>query len=73
MASNSRKGLRRFGMRRYIIAGPCRTIFIERERPWRFIVYPVESHHEPRGGFFEMKFRKLRAARELAEEMAGLR
>lgn len=65
---NPRKGLKRFGMRSYIIRGPKDAIVIERERPWRFSI----RHEDMPVGFYMERFRLLREARAAAEEWAGI-
>lgn len=66
---SARKGLKRYGMRSYIVIGPKASIVIERERPWRFAI----RHEDMPPGFFMEKFRRLGPARECAEEYAGKR
>ena len=64
---NARKGLKRHGLRSYIVDG-TRPMIIERERPRRFKVRPADwqpSFH------FDV-FRRLRDARVAAEGWAGL-
>ena len=70
--SPSRKGLKRLGMRRYVVTGPRGTCIIERERPWRFVVRPEGWPVDPRGALFQMKFNRLGAARSHAETQAGI-
>ncbi len=66
--SASRKGLKKHGMRGYIISGPRGTILIERERRGRFLLRT--------GGtalpFYNGEYRLLRDARRDAESWAGL-
>lgn len=68
----SRKGLRRRGMNAYEVRGPDCTMVIERERPWRFTVYPEGWPRDPHGVFFCLKFSRLYLARAHAESQAGL-
>ena len=68
--SASRKGLKRLGLRRYIVEGP-RPMVIERDRPWRWFVRPASYPNAP-GGFFSQTFRRLRCARAYAEAQAGI-
>lgn len=69
----SRKGLKRLGMRRYVVTGPKGVWIIERERPWRFVVRPEGWAIDPRGGFFQTPpFLRLYLARHYAETQAGL-
>lgn len=69
MTGSSRKGLKRYGMRGYIISGIKTTVVIEREAPRRFRVrqssMPVPFYYE--------EFRLLRDARKYAEELAGVK
>src|SRR4051812_43767713 len=69
----SRKGLKRLGMRRYLVAGPKGVWIIERERPWRFVVRPEDWPIDHGGAFFPMpNFPRLFLARHHAETQAGL-
>lgn len=71
--SKSRKGLKKLGLRRYIVTGPKGVWIIERERPWRFVVRPEGWAVDPRGGFFQTPpFLRLYLARHYAETQAGL-
>ncbi len=70
--SASTKGLKRLGMRRYVVAGPRGVWIIERERPWRFVAHPEGWPRDPSGAFFEIRFRRLGAARQHAEAQAGV-
>ncbi len=64
---SSRKGLRRIGMRRYALG----RWIIERDRPWRWFVYP-DGHPAGRdASFFSMKFKRLYEARAYAEGRMG--
>jgi hypothetical protein len=67
MAMDPRKGLKRYGMRSYIVKGPKAVIVIERERPWRFSI----RHETMPPGFFMEKFKRLGKARAAAETYAG--
>ena len=62
----SRKGLKRFGMRGYIVRGPKAEIVIDRERPWRFAI----RHLDMPAGFYMEKFKRLGPARAAAEAYA---
>lgn len=62
-----RKGLKRHGMRSYIVESPVATIIIDRERPWRFAI----RHLDMPPGFYMQKFRRLGNARAVAEAYAG--
>jgi len=64
---NPRKGLKRYGMRAYIVCGPRASIIIERERPWRYAI----RHEGHPAGFFMEKFKRLKIARAVAEKYAG--
>lgn len=64
---NPRRGLKRHGMRSYIVKGPLGDFLIERERPWRFALRRADMPP----GFFMERFRRLGAAREVAEAYAG--
>lgn len=66
---STRKGLKRYGMRSYIVKGPAASIVIERERPWRFAI----RHENMPPGFFMEKFRRLGRARAVAEAYAGVK
>lgn len=68
----SRKGLKRWGMRAYRIVGPRGAQIIERERPWRFTVYPEGWPRDPKGSFFDIRFNRLYKARAHAEIQAGI-
>jgi hypothetical protein len=68
--SASRKGLKRAGLRRYVVAGARKEMLIERECPGKFFVRPVDFPDAPHG-FFSQTFRRLRDARAYAEEQAG--
>lgn len=70
--SRANKGLKRHGLRSYIVEGPADSYVIVRDRPWRFLVrnakFPVIYND-----FFAMRFRNLKRARTFAEEAAGLK
>lgn len=66
---NSRRGLKRHGMRSYIVAGPRSTWIIERERPWRFAIRRVDMPPQ----FYAEKFRRLALARAAVEFYAGIK
>lgn len=75
---NSRKGLKRYGMRAYSVTGPRGMWVIERERPWRFVVRPEGWPRAPGGKgrkqdvFFQVPpFRRLYQARAYAEQQVG--
>lgn len=81
---DTRKGLKKLGMRRYVVTGPNGRWIIERDRPWRFLVYPEGRPPAPqvkRGGrkrvrssdtfFTTPPFRFLADARAYAEERAN--
>lgn len=68
MAGTSRKGLKRHGMRAYVIEGPAGRFEIERDRPWRWL---VRAAHIPRP-FYSEQFRRLMDARRAAEQWAGV-
>jgi hypothetical protein len=70
--STSRKGLKRYGMRSYLIEGPNGAKIIERDRPWRFFVKDKTLHAHRLGDLFALKFKRLRDAREFAEGLVGL-
>lgn len=63
--SASRKGLRRYGLSRYIVPGKP-SLIIEKDRAWRWFVRPRNFPDIP-GGFFSMEFRRLYQARAYAE------
>lgn len=63
---NSRRGLKRFGMRSYIVEGRFGDFLIERERPWRFSLRRADMPP----GFYMEKFRYLHKARQVAEAYA---
>jgi hypothetical protein len=65
---NPRKGLKRHGMRAYIVQGPERAILIERERPSVFRVRPADM--PPAFDFGQ--YRRLGVARQYAEELAAI-
>lgn len=67
--SASRKGLKRLGLRNYIIFGIVRTVVIEKECRRRFRVKPASL---PVPFYFE-EFSLLRDARKYAEELAGVK
>lgn len=64
--SNPRKGLKRYGMRSYIVSGPSALIVIERERPWRYSI----RHEDMPSGFYMEKFKRLWQARAAAEAIS---
>ena len=67
--STSRKGLKRVGMRRYIVAGSDgRVLAIDKDAPSRWYVQPPDW---PRNGFFAHRFKRLRDARAYAEQAIG--
>lgn len=68
---NARKGLKKIGLRRYLIEGPMRAFIIERDAPYRFFVSPQLYGTMPHG-FFAQAFKRLKDAREHAEKQAGL-
>lgn len=68
MSGASRKGLKRYGMRSYLVEGPHARFVIERERPWRWLI----RHINVPPGFYSEKFRRLSDARKQAEGWAGL-
>lgn len=70
MSGATRKGLKKIGLRCYLVSGPRKNMIIERDRPWRFFAYP-EGLPPYRGDFFNTKFRRLGDARRYAEEQAG--
>lgn len=59
---NARKGLKRYGMRAWIIEGHKANIVIERERRGVFSIRRAEMPP----AFFLQKFKLLRAARMVA-------
>lgn len=65
---NPRKGLKRYGLRAYIVQGPERAILIERERP---SVYRVRPFDMPTAFDFG-QYRRLTLARKYAEELAAI-
>lgn len=65
---NSRKGLKRIGMRSYLIHGAKAAIVIDRERPWRWAI----RHEDMPPGFYMEKFNRLAKARMAAEAYAGV-
>ena len=67
--SKSRKGLKKFGLRCYILFGIRATILIEREAKRKFRVKPASM---PVPFYFE-EFPLLRDARKYAEELAGVK
>lgn len=66
--STSRKGLKRVGMRRYMVEGDRGAFAIDRDSATRWYVMPPDW---PRNGFFAMQFRRLRDARQYAERLAA--
>lgn len=64
---NARRGLKKVGLRSYLIEGPAATIVIEREANHRFSI----RHHGHHPSFFLQRFRRLSAARLAAEYFAG--
>lgn len=68
---NSRKGLKRHGMRSYIVEGPLATFIIQRDKPWRYFVRHSRFANVY-ADFFAIKFRRLGAARAFAEKEAGI-
>lgn len=65
---NPRKGLKKCGYRGYVIEGSRMTVYIERDRPRRFL---VRCANVP-APFFNSEHRLLRDARAEAEFEAGL-
>lgn len=67
---NARKGLKRYGMRSYIVVGRENSYIIQRLRPWKFIVRnaKVENLYSD---FMSIRFRRLKDARDWAEKQAG--
>lgn len=65
---NPRRGLKKLGLRCYIVRGLKASIIIERERPWRFSI----RHADMPPGFYMQKFRRLGKARAVAEAYAGV-
>lgn len=65
---NARRGLRRYGMRSYLVQGSKASIVIDKERPWRWAI----RHEDMPVGFYMEKFKRLAAARMAAEGYAGL-
>jgi hypothetical protein len=68
---NPRAGLKRYGMRAYLVAGPSGAWIIERDRPYRFFVKRQDGP-APYGDFFAFKFNRLGPARRYAEHLAGI-
>ena len=69
--SKSRKGLKRHGMRGYLVEGPGGAqMIVERDRPWRWFVKDPR-HGKQMGDFFAIKFKRLGAARAYAEQRVG--
>lgn len=66
--STSRKGLKRVGMRRYLVEGDSRALAIDRDSATRWFVMPPDW---PRNGFFAHQFRRLKDARAYAEAVIG--
>lgn len=65
---NARKGLKRYGMRSYIVSGPRCTIIITRERPGKYS-YRISFHPQ---AFWIGIHARLCDARASAEALAGL-
>ena len=65
---SSVKGLKRHGMREWIVTGPGGTFIIRRERPR---LYLLRAAHMP-PQFFNQEFTHLRDARREAEDWAGV-
>ena len=63
---SARKGLKRLGMRRYLVEGPDRAFEIERARPGKFLVREFGMPN----AFFNQAFRRLFEARRAAEYWA---
>lgn len=66
--SASRKGLKRSGMRSYLVQGSKASIVIDKERPWRWAI----RHEDMPVGFYLEKFTRLAKARMAAEGYAGI-
>lgn len=64
---NARRGLKKFGLRAYIVVG-VRSILIERERPSVFRVRPADMPP----AFDYGQYRRLGLARKYAEELAAI-
>lgn len=65
---NARCGLKRIGLREWLVEGPHGTYVIERDSPRRWY---VRAAHIPKQ-FYNDKFRRLRDARVVAEGFAGV-
>lgn len=65
---NARKGLKRHGLRAYVVHGPVRSVLIERERPSVFRVRPADMPP----AFDYGQYRRLGVARQYAEELAAI-
>ena len=70
--SRSIKGLKRYGMRSFLVEGPVTSFIIQRDRPWRWLVRNAQFANIY-GDFFAVKFGRLTDARAFAEKEAGLR
>lgn len=68
---DARKGLKRHGMRAYIVHGPAADYVIQRDRPWRFLVRNA-IFANIYGDFMAVRFHRLFDARAWAEKQAGL-
>lgn len=68
---NSRKGLKRYGMRAYLVDGPRGAIVIRRHGSRNFQVRHKWSDNLP-WGLWGMRFPRLGEAREFAERQVGL-
>lgn len=66
--SASRRGLKRIGMRKYLVQGDGGAFHIEREASRRFLVRPAGFH----SAFYFAVYRRLRDARLHAEQLAGV-
>ena len=66
--SASRKGLKKHGLRGYVITGPRGKVYIERERRGRFLLRTGGTAHP----FYNGEYRLLRDARRDAESWIGL-
>jgi len=69
LVSKSRKGLKKWGLRAYIIHGISATVLIEREAKRKFRV----KHASMPVPFYFEEFPLLRDARKYAEELAGVK
>lgn len=66
--NNSRKGLKRHGMRHYIVVGPSRSVLIERCGPKKYRTRLADMPP----AFFYQEYRRLGKARDDAEVLASL-